>query len=126
MARPRSALAHKKVRDAAVRLFSEQGFDATSMEALIGRLERVLVAMAADPTRRLSSIDLVDAAEHSRLDDDGTLRSHDGRRWRTPLGKNRRNGHVCHACRHTREAGDWHRHEERWFDVRGRRWRRRR
>jgi AcrR family transcriptional regulator len=34
MARPRSALAHKKVRDAAVRLFSEQGFDATSMDAI--------------------------------------------------------------------------------------------
>jgi AcrR family transcriptional regulator len=34
MARPRSALAHKKVIDAAARLFSEQGIDATSMDAI--------------------------------------------------------------------------------------------
>ncbi|MGC2403296.1 MAG: TetR/AcrR family transcriptional regulator [Acidobacteriaceae bacterium] len=34
MPRPRSALAHKKVLDAAVRLFSEQGLDATSMDAI--------------------------------------------------------------------------------------------
>ena len=42
-------------------------FDAASIEALIGRLERVLVAMTADPGRRLSSIDVVDAVEHARL-----------------------------------------------------------
>lgn len=34
MARPRSALAHKKVLDAAVELFSERGIDATSMDAI--------------------------------------------------------------------------------------------
>lgn len=34
MARPRSALAHKKVVDAAVELFSERGIDATSMDAI--------------------------------------------------------------------------------------------
>ena len=34
MARPRSAQAHKKVLDAAVQLFSEQGIDATSMDAI--------------------------------------------------------------------------------------------
>src|SRR5262249_35812035 len=34
-------------------------FDAASIEALIGRLERVLVAVTADPTRRLSSMDLL-------------------------------------------------------------------
>jgi AcrR family transcriptional regulator len=34
MPRPRSALAHKKVLDAAVRLFSEQGLDATSMDSI--------------------------------------------------------------------------------------------
>jgi AcrR family transcriptional regulator len=34
MARPRSALAHKKVVDAAVALFSERGIDATSMDAI--------------------------------------------------------------------------------------------
>ena len=35
---------------------------------LAGRLERVLVAMTADPTRRLSSMDVLDAGEHARLD----------------------------------------------------------
>jgi AcrR family transcriptional regulator len=34
MARPRSTLAHKKVLDAAVQLFSERGIDATSMDAI--------------------------------------------------------------------------------------------
>ena len=43
-------------------------FDAASIEALIERLQRVLVAMTADPARRLSSIDLLDAGEHARLD----------------------------------------------------------
>ncbi|HZE18181.1 MAG TPA: AMP-binding protein, partial [Mycobacterium sp.] len=43
-------------------------FDADSIETLIGRLERVVVAMTADPTRRLSSIDVLDAGEHARLD----------------------------------------------------------
>ncbi len=42
-------------------------FDAASIETLIGRLERVLVGMAADPRRRLSSIDVLDAGEHARL-----------------------------------------------------------
>ena len=37
--------------------FDTDVFDAASIEALIERLERVLVAMTADPTRRLSSID---------------------------------------------------------------------
>ena len=48
--------------------FRTDVFDAASIEALIERLERVLVAMTADPTRRLSSIDLLDAGEHARLD----------------------------------------------------------
>ena len=43
-------------------------FDADSIETLIERLERVLVAMTADPARRLSSIDVLDEAEHARLD----------------------------------------------------------
>ena len=34
MARPRSALAHKKVLNAAVELFSQRGIDATSMDAI--------------------------------------------------------------------------------------------
>src|SRR4029077_19483947 len=46
-------------------------FDTESMEALIERLQRVVVAMTADPTRRLSSMDLLDEAEHARLDEIG-------------------------------------------------------
>ena len=42
-----------------------------SIEALIERLQRVLVAMTADPTQRLSSIDVLDADEHARLDEIG-------------------------------------------------------
>ena len=51
--------------------FDTDVFDAASIEALIERLQRVLVAMTADPTRRLSSIDLLDAGEHARLDEIG-------------------------------------------------------
>ena len=43
-------------------------FDAGSIETLIERLQRVVVAMTADPSRRLSSVDLLDAAEHARLE----------------------------------------------------------
>ncbi|WP_224770501.1 condensation domain-containing protein, partial [Mycobacterium simulans] len=35
-------------------------FDAASIEALVGRLRKILVAMTADPDRRLSSIDVLD------------------------------------------------------------------
>ena len=48
--------------------FDTDVFDADSIEALIERLQRVVVAMTADPTRRLSSMDLLDAGEHARLD----------------------------------------------------------
>ena len=48
--------------------FDTDVFDAASIETLIERLERVLVAMTADPTRSLSSIDLLDEPEHARLD----------------------------------------------------------
>ena len=48
--------------------FRTDVFDAASIETLIERLQRVLVAMTADPTRRLSSVDLLDDAEHARLD----------------------------------------------------------
>ena len=48
--------------------FRTDVFDAASIEALAERLKRVLVAMTADPTRRLSSMDLLDAGEHARLD----------------------------------------------------------
>ncbi len=51
--------------------FRTDVFDAASIETLIERLERVLVAITADPARRLSSVDLLDAAEHARLDEIG-------------------------------------------------------
>ena len=51
--------------------FRTDVFDADSIEALIERLERVLVAMTADPSRRLSSVDLLDEGEHARLDEIG-------------------------------------------------------
>src|SRR6202012_55834 len=43
-------------------------FNATSTETLTRRWRHVWAAMTADPTRRLSSIDLLDDAEHTRLD----------------------------------------------------------
>ena len=51
--------------------FDTDVFDTASIEALIERLQRVLVAMTADPTRRLSSMDVLDAGEHARLDEWG-------------------------------------------------------
>ena len=51
--------------------FRTDVFDAGSIEALIERLERALMAVTADPTQRLSSIDLLDEAEHARLDEIG-------------------------------------------------------
>ena len=51
--------------------YDTEVFDAASIEALIERLQRVLVAMTADPARRLSSIDVLDAGEHARLDEVG-------------------------------------------------------
>ena len=51
--------------------FRTDVFDAASIEALIARLQRVLEAMTADPGARLSSIDVLDAGEHARLDEIG-------------------------------------------------------
>ncbi|WP_231983590.1 non-ribosomal peptide synthetase [Mycobacterium sp. E2733] len=48
--------------------FRTDVFDAASIETLIERLRRVLTAMTADPTRRLSSVDVLDAGEHADLD----------------------------------------------------------
>ena len=48
--------------------FRTDVFDAASIEALIERFRRVVEALTADPTRPLSSIDLLDAGEHARLD----------------------------------------------------------
>ena len=42
--------------------FDTDVFDAAGIEALIRRLKRVLLAITADPTRRVSSLDLLDAA----------------------------------------------------------------
>ena len=51
--------------------FDTDVFDAASIETLIERLQRVLVAMTADPTQRVSSIDVLDAGEHAHLDEMG-------------------------------------------------------
>ena len=51
--------------------FDTEIFDADAVETLINRLQHVLAAMAADPTRRMSAIDLLDDAEHRRLDEWG-------------------------------------------------------
>ena len=48
--------------------FRTDVFDPESIQTLIKRLERVLVAITADPTRALSSIDVLDDVEHSLLD----------------------------------------------------------
>jgi amino acid adenylation domain-containing protein/non-ribosomal peptide synthase protein (TIGR01720 family) len=48
--------------------FRTDVFDATSIEAMVERLRRVLVAMTADPARLLSSVDLLDAGERDLLD----------------------------------------------------------
>ncbi|WP_156765568.1 condensation domain-containing protein, partial [Mycobacterium sp. 1245499.0] len=46
-------------------------FDTQTIDALRDRLERVLLAMAADPGRPLSSVDLLGAPERTRLDEIG-------------------------------------------------------
>jgi amino acid adenylation domain-containing protein/non-ribosomal peptide synthase protein (TIGR01720 family) len=51
--------------------FRTDVFDAASIEALIERLARVVVAMTADPGRRVSSVDVLDEGEHARLDEVG-------------------------------------------------------
>ena len=48
--------------------FRTDVFDVASIEALIERFKRVLVAMTSHPTRRLSSMDLLGGGEHARLD----------------------------------------------------------
>ncbi|OJZ70153.1 non-ribosomal peptide synthetase, partial [Mycobacterium paraffinicum] len=51
--------------------FRTDVFDADSVETLVGRLQRVLATMTTEPTRSVSSVDLLDAAEHARLDEIG-------------------------------------------------------
>ncbi|MGV0160184.1 amino acid adenylation domain-containing protein [Mycobacterium colombiense] len=48
--------------------YDTEVFEASEVETLIERLRQVMAAMTADPAQRLSSIDLLDAAEHERLD----------------------------------------------------------
>ena len=48
--------------------FDTEVFDAASIATMVERLQKILVAMTAEPTRRLSSMDLLDEAEHARLD----------------------------------------------------------
>ncbi|BBY09258.1 hypothetical protein MNVI_45760 [Mycobacterium noviomagense] len=43
-------------------------FDAATVQTLTERLQRMLVAMTDDPTRALSSLDLLDESERARLD----------------------------------------------------------
>ncbi|MGH3726107.1 MAG: amino acid adenylation domain-containing protein [Mycobacterium sp.] len=51
--------------------FRTDVFDTGSIENLIDRLQRVLEAMTADPTRRLSAVDVLDDREHARLGEIG-------------------------------------------------------
>ena len=48
--------------------FRTDVFDEASIEALVERLQRVVAAMTADPDQPLSSVDVLDDAEHSRLE----------------------------------------------------------
>ncbi|MCV7396003.1 amino acid adenylation domain-containing protein [Mycobacterium paraseoulense] len=51
--------------------FRTDVFDTATVDAFIERFERVLEAMTADPDQRLSSVDVLDAGEHARLDEIG-------------------------------------------------------
>ena len=48
--------------------FRTDVFDVDSIQSLIERFERVIVAMTADPGRSLSSVDVLDPGEHALLD----------------------------------------------------------
>nr|MDT0522426.1 condensation domain-containing protein [Streptomyces sp. DSM 41633] len=52
--------------------FRTDVFDAASIEVLIERLQRVLAAITADPGQLLSTIDVLDVADHVRLDEIGS------------------------------------------------------
>ena len=61
-------LAVQAMPDTELRLrieFDTDVFDAADVETLVGRFERVLAAMTADPQRRLSSVDVLSEAEHA-------------------------------------------------------------
>ncbi|PJE13817.1 non-ribosomal peptide synthase/polyketide synthase [Mycobacterium sp.] len=48
--------------------FDSDVFDTAAIDGLIGRLERILLGMTADPEAPLSSLDLLDVGEHRRLE----------------------------------------------------------
>ena len=48
--------------------FRTDVFDPATIEVLVERLGRVLAALTEDPSRRLSSVDVLDEVEHARLD----------------------------------------------------------
>ena len=48
--------------------FRTDVFDAASIEVLIERLQRVVLAMTADPARRLSSVDVLGGGERAQLE----------------------------------------------------------
>ena len=48
--------------------FRTDVFDSASIETLVGRLQWVLTVLTADPTRRVSSVDVLDEGEHARLE----------------------------------------------------------
>ncbi|MGO9154397.1 amino acid adenylation domain-containing protein, partial [Mycobacterium sp.] len=48
--------------------FRTDVFDTASIAALVERLQRILVALTVDPALRLSTVDLLDEGEHTRVD----------------------------------------------------------
>ncbi|OSC19489.1 non-ribosomal peptide synthetase, partial [Mycobacterium vulneris] len=48
--------------------FRTDVFDSDSIQTLITRLQRVLMALTDDPSRRLSAVDVLDETEHARLE----------------------------------------------------------
>ncbi|WP_313888680.1 non-ribosomal peptide synthetase [Mycolicibacterium sp. CBMA 226] len=48
--------------------FRTDVYDPTTIETLVARWQRVLMAMTANPSARLSSLDLLDDSEHTQLD----------------------------------------------------------
>ena len=51
--------------------FRTDVFDSATIQTLMDRLRRVLTAMTTDPTQPMSAVDVLDAAEHTRLDEVG-------------------------------------------------------
>ena len=51
--------------------YATEVFDADTIAVWVGRLQRVLEAMVADPGAAVCSIDLLDEGEHARLDEMG-------------------------------------------------------